>query len=126
MSRLVEQCGHDESWIQHQVLDPELEVVRTEFEHTGVLDVDRLVEAFHVRCAERLDVSRAGLDSMLVLLDKVPDANADVLRASAIQPQSKPPRGVDSSRSSTSNGDVQRDVSGGIPDRGVLEAGKRW
>ena len=122
MSRLVEQCGHDESWIQHQVLDPELEVVRTEFEHTGVLDVDRLVEAFHVRCAERLDVSRAGLDSMLVLLDKVPDANADVLRASAIQPQSKPPRGVDSSRSSTSNGDVQRDVSGGIPDRGVLEA----
>ncbi|MFP3554120.1 chromosome partitioning protein ParB [Paraburkholderia sp. SIMBA_049] len=105
ITRLVQKFGHDESWIQHQVLDPELELVRTEFEHTGVLDVDRLVEAFHMRCAERLDVSRAGLDSMLVLLDKVPDASADVLRASAIQPrQSKLPRAADASRSSMSDG----------------------
>ena len=123
ISRLVQRFGHDESWIQHQVLDPELEVARMEFEQTGVLDVDRLVEGFHVRCAERLDVSRAGLDSMLVLLDKVPDANPDMVRASAVEArQSKPPRAVDAARSLTSDRDTPRDMSGGKPDMGVFEA----
>ncbi len=119
ITRLVQKFGHDESWIQHQVLDPELELVRTEFEHTGVLDVDRMVEAFHARCAERLDVSRVGLDSMLVLLDKVPDVSGDVLLASAIQPrQSKLPRAASASRSSTGDGDAPGDEIVGDPETG--------
>ncbi|MGF6508345.1 chromosome partitioning protein ParB [Paraburkholderia sp. 32] len=123
ITRLVQKFGHDESWIQHQVLDPELEAVRVDFEQSGVLDVDRMVEALHVRCAERLDVSRTGLDSMLLLLDKVPDASADVLRASDIQArQSKPPRAAGASRSSMSNDDAPSDRSGGGEAAGTPEA----
>jgi ParB family protein of integrating conjugative element (PFGI_1 class) len=124
ITRLVQKFGHDESWIQHQVLDPELELVRNEFEHTGVLEVERLVEAFYVRCAERLDVSRTGLDSMLVLLDKVPDASADLLRASAIQAlQSKPPRAAGASLASMSHGPGE--ISGGRETTGVSKASSK-
>ncbi|MFM0019487.1 ParB N-terminal domain-containing protein [Paraburkholderia azotifigens] len=124
ITRLVQKFGHDENWIQHQVLDPELELVRTEFEHTGVLDVDRMVEAFQARCAERLDVSRVGLDSMLGLLDKVPDVGADVLLASAIQPrQSKLPRAATASRPSRGDDDVPGDVSVGEPEAGGNDHG---
>ena len=58
-----------------------------EFDHNQVLEIDRLVEAFYVRCADRLAVPRGGLDTMLAVLDKVPGASVEALRAAIIQPQ---------------------------------------
>jgi len=65
MSRLVQQCGHDESWIRIRCLIRN-GMVRTEFEYTGVLEVDRLVEAFNVRAPSGLTCrGRARIDAVL-------------------------------------------------------------
>jgi ParB family protein of integrating conjugative element (PFGI_1 class) len=87
MVRLVQKFGHDDDWVQHEVIDPELELARMEFDHNQILNVDRLVEAFHVRCADRLEMPRGGLDTMLSVLDKVPGVSVEALRAAIIQPQ---------------------------------------
>jgi hypothetical protein len=86
ITRLVQKFGHDDGWVQHEVIDPELELARMEFDHHQILDVDCLVEAFHVRCADRLAMPRGGLDTMLGVLDKIPGVSVEALRAAIIQP----------------------------------------
>lgn len=90
ITRLAVKLGRDDAWVQERLMEPELELARTSWERRGTLDVDRIIEAIHQRLADELLVTRAGLETMLGVADKVPQASGVELRATAVpQKQSK-------------------------------------
>ncbi len=84
ITRLAVKLGRDDAWVQERLMEPELELARTSWERKGTLDVDRIVEAIHQRLADELLVTRAGLETMLGVADKVPQASGVELRATAV------------------------------------------
>lgn len=84
ITRLAVKFGRDDAWVQERLVEPELEAARAAWERKGALDVDRIVEGIHQRLAEELLVTRSGLETMLGVADKVPQASAIELRATAV------------------------------------------
>ncbi|MFL9996298.1 ParB N-terminal domain-containing protein [Paraburkholderia sediminicola] len=88
MTRLVRRFGHDDDWLQHEVINVALEQfsLRLKAEPAWVsaqeraLDAEALVVSLHRRCAEALGTPAAAVKPMLALLAREPEISPDRLR----------------------------------------------
>lgn len=88
MTRLVRRFGHDDDWLQHEVVDVALEQfsLRLKAEPAWVsaqeraLDAEAIVVSLHRRCGEALGTPAAAVKPMLALLAREPEISLDRLR----------------------------------------------
>ncbi len=84
LTRLATKLQMPEAWVTTEILGQCLELARLRHEQVGEVDVPGLVESFYQKAAALLAVPRPGVDTMLHLLDKVPDMTPETLRSAAV------------------------------------------
>lgn len=88
MIRLVRRFGHDDDWLQDEVVNVALEQFSLGFQaetawgsaQDRVLDAEALVMSLQRRCAEALGTPAAAVKPMLALLAREPEVSPDRLR----------------------------------------------
>lgn len=88
MTRLVRRLGHDDDWLQHEVVNVGLQQfslgLKAEpvwgFARERALDAEALVMSLQRRCAEALGTPAAAMKPMLALLAREPEISPDRLR----------------------------------------------
>lgn len=84
LNRLATKLQMPETWVSTVILSQCLELARLRHEQVGEVDVPGLVESFYQKAASLWDVPRPGIDTMLHLLDTVPDMTPETLRSAAV------------------------------------------
>ncbi|MFM0307805.1 ParB N-terminal domain-containing protein [Paraburkholderia sp. RL17-383-BIF-A] len=94
MTRLVRRFGHDDDWLQHEVVNVGLEQFSLGLKAEPAwgsaqerpLDAEALVMSLQRRCAEALGAPAAAVKPMLALLAREPEISPDRLRELAGRP----------------------------------------